>query len=177
MEAGMTARMIRYRLKGGWTVAMPNLCTLPGSINGWEQMLKVAELWAGIGSAVHRRSAAVIYEISGATPRHIEIVGQPRKRTHGGVNHTYSSLTRHDVRPYRGFIVTSVERTLIDLASVWSQEQLAIGLDDVLRRRLTVASKVSRRLEDLGSEGRKGCGVLRELLRERNGLDEFPETP
>jgi hypothetical protein len=47
----------------------------------------------------------------------------------------------------------------------------------VLRRRLTIASRVSRRLEDLGSEGRKGCGVLRELLRERNGFDEFPESP
>jgi hypothetical protein len=169
--------MIRYRLKSGWTVAMPNVYTLPGSINGWEQMLKAAQLWAGDGSAVHRRSAAVIHEICGATARQIEIVGQSRKRTYKGVNYTCSRLTRHDLRPYRGFIVTSVERTLIDLASVWSREQLAIGLDDVLRRRLTVPSRVSRRLEDLGSEGRKGCGVLRELLRERNGLDEFPESP
>ena len=177
MEAGMTARMIRYRLKSGWTVAMPGVYTLPGSIDGWEQKLKAAQLWAGDGSAVHRRSAAVIYEISGATARHIEIVGQTRKRTYEGVTYTCSSLTRHDVRPYRGFIVTSVERTLIDLASVWSQEQLAIGLDDVLRRRLTVASRISRRLEDLGSEGRKGSGVLRELLGERYGLDEFPESP
>jgi hypothetical protein len=177
MEAGMTARMIRYRLKSGWMVAMPNVYALPGSFNGWEQMLKAAQLWAGDGSAVHRRSAAVIYEISGATARHIEIVGQTRKRTHACVNYTCSSLTPHDVRPYRGFTVTSVERTLIDLASVWSQEQLAIGLDDLLRRRLTVASRVSRRLEDLGTEGRKGCGVLRELLRERNGLDQLPESP
>jgi hypothetical protein len=176
LEAGMTARMIRYRLKNGWTVAMPCVYTLPGSIDGWGQKLKAAQLWAGDGSAVHRRSAAVIYEISGATARHIEIVGQTRKRTYEGVTYTCSSLSRHDVRPYRGFIVTSVERTLIDLASVWSQEQLAIGLDDVLRRRLTVASRISRRLEDLGSEGRKGSGVIRELLGERHGLDEFPES-
>jgi hypothetical protein len=44
MEAGTTARMIRYRLKSGWTVAMPNVYALPGSFNGWEQMLKAATL-------------------------------------------------------------------------------------------------------------------------------------
>src|SRR5919106_171052 len=174
LEAGMTGRMIRYRLTNGWTVAMPSVYALPGSVNDWAQKLKAAQLWAGNGCAVHRRSAAVIYEVAGAQGRQIEIVGPTRKRLQTGVNYTCSMLSPHEVRPYRGFIITSVERTLVDLASVWSQEQLAIGLDDVLRRRLTVASRVSSRLEDLGSEGRKGCGVLRDLLRERHGLDEFP---
>jgi hypothetical protein len=177
LEAGMTPRMIRYRLKSGWVMAMPNVYTLPGSINLWEQRLKAAQLWAGDGSAVHRRSAAVLYEISGPSTRHVEIVGSTRKRIPAGVTYRYSRLTRHDVRPYAGFIATSVERTLIDLASAWSEEQLAIGLDDALRRRLTTASRISHRLEDMGREGRKGSGVLRTLLAERSGLDEFPESP
>jgi very-short-patch-repair endonuclease len=177
LEAGLTGRMIRYRLTNGWTVAMPSVYALPGSVNDWAQKLKAAQLWAGDGCAVHRRSAAVIYEVAGAQGRQIEIVGPTRKRLQAGVNYTCSILSPHEVRPYRGFIITSVERTLVDLASVWSQEQLAIGLDDVLRRRLTLVSRVSCLLESLGMEGRKGSGVLRRLLRERSGLDEFPESP
>jgi hypothetical protein len=176
LGAGMMPRMIRYRLKSGWAMAMPNVYTLPGSMSGWGQRLKAALLWAGDGSAVHRRSAAVLFEIAERSTRHVEIVGSTRKRIHAGITYTCSRLTRHDVRPHKGFIVTSVERTLIDLASVWSEEQLAVGLDDALRRRLTVASRISRRLEELGREGRKGSGVLRKLLAERSGLDEFPES-
>jgi very-short-patch-repair endonuclease len=177
LQAGLTPRMIGYRLKSAWAIAMPNVYTLPGSINSWEQKLKAAQLWAGDGSAVYRRSAAVLYEIRGSSTPHVEVVGPTRKRIPAGVIYRCSRLSRHDVRPYKGFIVTSVERTLIDLASAWSEEELAIGLDDALRRRLTITSRIAHRLEDLGREGRKGSGVLRKLLVERSGLDEFPESP
>src|ERR671919_3195879 len=96
LDAGMTGRMIQYRLTSGWTRAMPNVYALPGSMNDWAQKLKAAQLWAGDGCAVHRRSAAFIHDISGATAQHIEIVGPTRKRLQRAVNYTCSILTRHD---------------------------------------------------------------------------------
>jgi hypothetical protein len=55
-------------------------------------------------------------------------------------------------------------------------DQLAIALDDSLRRRVTHVTRLQQRLDRTGTVGRKGAGTLMKLLSERNGLSAFPES-
>lgn len=48
-----------------------------------------------------------------------------------------------------GIGVTSIERTLIDVAPLAAESRLEVALEDALRRRLTTAQKILRRLADL----------------------------
>jgi very-short-patch-repair endonuclease len=69
-----------------------------------------------------------------------------------------------------------VERTLVDLSSLIGRDQLAIALDDALRRRVTHVTRLQQRLDRFGTAGRKGAGALMKLLSERDGLAAFPES-
>jgi len=63
--------------------------------------------------------------------------------------------------------VTSPIRTLIDLAGVLTEEALEVVLEEALRRRLLTERGVRERLIALGTSGRKGAGVLVDLLEIR----------
>jgi very-short-patch-repair endonuclease len=65
--------------------------------------------------------------------------------------------------------VTSVARTLIDLAAVLPGSQLEAVLDHALAHRLVALAHVRNRLEALGTRGRAGAGTLATLIAARAG--------
>ena len=72
--------------------------------------------------------------------------------------------------------MTNPIRTLIDLGAVVGRETVELALDDALRRRLTSLKMLLGRLDDLGGKGRRGAGVLRSLLKERDPKDAASES-
>jgi very-short-patch-repair endonuclease len=72
--------------------------------------------------------------------------------------------------------VTDVTRTLLDLGSVTEREFVEVALDDALRKNLTSLPRLRWRLEDLGGRGRRGTGVLRRLLSNRDPTKAPPQS-
>ncbi len=65
-----------------------------------------------------------------------------------------------------GIAVTSVPRTLIDVAVNTHGERIEVALEDALRRRLTTAPTIATRLADLPSN-QPGRTLLTRMLEER----------
>jgi hypothetical protein len=129
--------------------------------------LRAALLAAGPGSAVSHRSAAAI---DGMTPPtdllEITVPLGRSARVDGAIVHR-APLRENEVEILHGMRVTKPARTLIDLAAVLDAEALGRALDEALSRRMVGCSYLTRRLEGLGSQGRRGIVVLRHLIAER----------
>jgi very-short-patch-repair endonuclease len=69
----------------------------------------------------------------------------------------------------QGIPVTTVTRTLIDVAASVSQESLELAVEDALRRRLTTEAMLRKSLGEEGGKGRPGSRALTALLDVRRG--------
>jgi very-short-patch-repair endonuclease len=88
-------------------------------------------------------------------------------------------LTGADATTLGPFRIAAATRTLIDLAGVVSEEALEIALDSAMRNGLTSIPYLTARLNNIGSQGRRGCGTLARLLAQRarlGGLESPLET-
>jgi hypothetical protein len=131
------------------------------------QKMKAAELWVGPQGCLCGRSAAAWWGFDGIRPSGIELFSPRRLRSRAGITvRTTSDLAPGDVLVRRGLQVTSIERTLCDLAGRVPHQPLEAALHDLLRHRMTTAPRVAERLNRLGRRGHKGAGVLDDLLRE-----------
>jgi hypothetical protein len=72
--------------------------------------------------------------------------------------------------------VTSVTRTVIDLAGDLATEELEDLLDHVLAERLVPLSYLCGRMEAVGTRGREGTRLLAKLLAERTGQKHFAKS-
>jgi very-short-patch-repair endonuclease len=82
--------------------------------------------------------------------------------------HRTRTLDGIDVSRVRRVPVTTPARTLVDLGAVVAPEVVESALEDALMHRLVGFDLLNRTLERLGSSGRNGAGVLRELVEERD---------
>jgi len=90
-----------------------------------------------------------------------------QRKMRGIITHrTY--LTESAMAVCKGIPVTSIERTLLDLAGILRFGELARVLDEALRQRLTSIRKIRLLLAEIGTRGRKHVGWLMKLLDERD---------
>lgn len=95
---------------------------------------------------------------------------------HGHLVHRPVWLSAADVTAMDAIPVTSAARTLIDIAGVVPAEVVEEALDDALRRRLVTVSRVRWRLEQIGCRGRRGSGVLADLVEARANTRTVPQS-
>lgn len=81
--------------------------------------------------------------------------------------HRLSELAPAEVTHLDRMCVTTLPRTLMDLAAIEPRERVEDALDDALRRRLVSVAKLRWFLETHAGRGRKGTATLRALLEER----------
>ncbi|HVP01709.1 MAG TPA: type IV toxin-antitoxin system AbiEi family antitoxin domain-containing protein [Solirubrobacteraceae bacterium] len=122
------------------------------------------------GSALSHASAAAARGVW-SLPREFEIVTRPGRggpRRHGSVLVHRSTTLGADVEDLRGIPVTSVPRTLLDLASCTSASALARALREAIRLRCTSLEELG---EHLGrARGRRGTRRLGDALARYSGL-------
>ena len=179
--AGVTAKVIRRLVADGHlAMASPHVFVVGGSPPTWRQRLWIALLGAPDGSAVSHRSAAVIHGIGRFSEGPIDIT-EPEDR-HASratkATHRSTSLPVHHVSEVDGLPVTTVARTIFDLARVASSRRYWRGwpavppikaeraLDDALAKRVPYA-ELERVLHDLEGRGRGGTVLLRSMLADR----------
>jgi hypothetical protein len=122
------------------------------------------------GSVLSHASAAAAWELL-SLPRPFECVtraGSGGPRRHGGVLAYRSSTLEGEVTIRRGIAITSVPRTLLDLARMISERALARALREAVRLELTTLTTLGDRLGEY--RGRRGSRRLATTVARYAGL-------
>ena len=140
-----------------------------------EALLLAAVLACGPGAVASHRSAGVLWEVRDASRSSVDVTtrSSSRSRNPGIDRHTTRRLAADEVTVRRGVPVTTVERTLADLACL-------VGVDDLRRTMERADSRYGidvPRLER-SARGRAGAPVIRKILADwspaptHRGLEE-----
>jgi very-short-patch-repair endonuclease len=142
------------------------LASAPATVG---QRARAATLYVGKGAWLSHRWAAVHHGMTDGVSGSVEILTDRERRSRPGLKiRRVKDMPCHDVRTLRSIPVTNTIRTMIDLAAVLPAQRLEAVLDDCIWRGFVAVPRLIHRLNDLGSRGRKGAKLLRELLAERD---------
>ena len=169
-ELGYSSRTIRRLVESGeWQRPLPRVLRCTGAPSTDRQGLMAATLWGGSEAHVSHTAAAFLWELDGVRDHRVEITvpsGTDLRSPHVRVHRTTNMLGVGHAR-IDGIPVTSVTRTLIDLAGQLSTSSLELAMEDAFRRRLTTPAQLARHLDQLGRRGRRGTGRMYALLDAR----------
>ena len=161
-----THRLVETRRIAPVRLGVYRLC---GTALSWRSVALAAVLSAGAGAVLSHRSAAVLWDL--ADPHHVageplHITGAGQRRLEGVRAH------RHALEAWEATLrlhipVTTIERTLLDLAE--SEPAVVVGrmMDEALRRRLTTASRLERAARWRSGPGRRLAAPFMEALSDR----------
>lgn len=179
-RSGLTDRQVTGLVqRGELVVAHRGVFRVAGVADSLEARCAAACLAAGDGSAVDRETAAILHGLRScqagdgadrsAGPVCVAVPAHRRVQLRG-VDVAYrAALPPSDTQRMTGFRLTTPTRTLIDCAAFLSPRELGFMVDEALRRRLTALPILRRRVVELGRAGRRGAGVIAEVLAERDG--------
>lgn len=170
-SAGASPEVTRWRVEAGlWERATRGVYRLPGAPDTWKQRLWIALLVAGPGAVVAREAAAALWGLPGFRNGPIEILavhGMKDHRLPFGHFHESRSLPVSHVTMIDGIPVTTIERTLFDLAGVINEKRADRAIENALARRWTALDGLWNVWVDLAAPHRPGMRVMRKLLLKR----------
>lgn len=175
-ERGLTSRQLEHRVVcGAWVRVYPGVYRVEGSPGTWRQRLMAASLWASRGFALSHRTAAALHGFSDYIGElSVQLTSTRNLRGDPVTAHHVKHLHLRDVVSVECFRVTSMSRTLLDLAATEPADLARRALDEAMRRRWTNHD----RLEQLISrnQGSPGVALIRERLHEYRGGDGPAES-
>jgi hypothetical protein len=169
---GFSNDSIRRRVRSGlFVVRHPGIYAVASQLPDFRQRVLAACLWAGPSALGCRRSAAALWGLGRVRASKPEVLvphGTSPRRDRGVAVHETRLLLPGDAQRLGPVPVTSVARTLIDLAGTNLPDyRLAEALDDAVCRELVGLEALHRRFAAIARPGRPGVGRLRPLLEER----------
>lgn len=169
LAAGLSRSAIKRRLASGrWERVLPRVFRIAGSPGSWHQDAMAACLWCGSHVGVSHVAAARLWRIDGFESAPIEVSCAVGRRSDGlGFRtHRVDRFLVPELTTLGSIPVTSVRRTLLDLAGVkhWRTEH---ALDQCLRTGSTTLGQMWLLYEEDWTRGRRGIAILRELLATR----------
>ncbi|WP_041730445.1 DUF559 domain-containing protein [Conexibacter woesei] len=129
-----------------------------------------AVLAAGPGAALSHRSAAVLYKLLPERGRRIDVTSTRRRATTNWIEtHQTSALPATDLTHRDGVPVTTVTRTLVDLADVLDAGELERAVNEADVERVLDVAALGAALRR--AQGRRGGGAerLRGVLAQHHG--------
>lgn len=112
--------------------------------------LLVATLWAGPGSAVSHESALAVYDVAQAAPPVIHLtIPRPFRGRRPGVRIHVANLPTSATRVWDDVPVTSVERTLLDVAATSDPTLVRDAVHESLERGLTTRTRLTVALSEV----------------------------
>lgn len=170
---GFSPQVVTRRLGSGrWSHEAPGVYGLPGYAPPFPKRLWVAHLAAGPSSVVSHEAAAAIHGLAGF-PRRLAVVTTAHgnhQRPAGAILHQSTDLVDSHVCHVAGFgalPVTSVARTIVDLAAVTRRARLGVVLDDAVVAKLTTYLEVIDLFASIMRRGKRGMPVLAAVLDAR----------
>jgi very-short-patch-repair endonuclease len=157
---------------------LPGVYRLEGTPRTHAQQISAVCKWAGVGSAASHRTAGGLLGLHDAHHHVIEITTHRCLRPPSERIRVYrrGRLPARDISCVQGIPVTTMPRTVIDLASVCGEEVVDVALDTAIRMGMRRRDFLTR-LDELSAPGRNGIAVVRRLVAERvveQGLTESP---
>jgi hypothetical protein len=148
---------------------------LPRRIEATPSVLaRAALLSSGVVDAVpSHATAARVHQIAVPEERrveHVTVTREQRRRNRPDLHFHTRSIGCGEVERRDGVPVTSVARTLADLATSLERLRAVWAMDDALRRRLCVKTEILAVIERW--RGGAGCVSARERLDEADGVAE-----
>ena len=171
-EAGLTQQGIRRRVEAGWLVPQYHGVYAVGHTALTSKSHLIAAVYAcGEEALASHRAAGKLWGIlRGSQP--IEVTARrSRVPGKGFVMHRSRLIHDEDRSAIENIPVTSVARTLVDLADVLVEKQLANAVHEAEVKRLFDLRRVERVLERL--PGRKGRHKLRRVLSAYRDVQPF----
>jgi very-short-patch-repair endonuclease len=167
LAAGLGRGAIAHRLKAGLIQRLHRTVYLlgaaPPTVIG---RARAASLACGEDAVVSHRSAA---ELLGLLPEsggdvEVTVPGRNVAPRAGIRRHRVAHLPREDVRKMRGLSVTSVARTICDLAATESHDTVERAWQEALYRRIVTPGALAAVLKR--EPARRGAPVIRALIRD-----------
>lgn len=124
-----------------------------------------AVLACGAGAVLSHRSAAALWRVRGTRRGSIEVTTGRKSRPRSGIERHFAVLPADEVRVERGIPVTSLPRTLFDLAAVGSVDEVERALRQSEYLRLHDRLSLPHLLERY--PGRRGSRCVRACLARR----------
>ena len=172
-RAGLTSRQWCRRVdEGSWVPMHPTVWRHVATPVTWELRVRAAALWLGRQAALAGAASARWWGLDGfELVDAVEFVVPRRRRSISGVTlHTTDDWHAKDLLVRNGVRVTSVSRTVIDMAGQRVPlRQIESAIDSGVRLRRTSLVTLRRRLGDLDRPGRRGVRLLREVLLDSGG--------
>ncbi len=177
LDHGVSRSAIDRRLRtGALARTLPGVYVVAGSPDTVARRRWVALLAVGAQVVLSFDTAARIHRLNAVAATGPVVVTVPHSGSQalaGVVVHQISDLTADDVMDVDGFPVTSVPRTIVDLAATWRQGRLRLALDDAVAAKRTTDAEVGTCLRSVARRGKPGVQLLARLLDER-GPGEAP---
>lgn len=169
-DVGASCEVLRRCTALEWESAGPGVLRLVGSVATDHQRCMAAVLSAGRGALASGITAAFLWGLPGFGPRPVHVSrphGAKHRRSPLAIVHHSRFLPPHHGRPLEGIPVTSVARTVFDLAAWVHPARAERALDNALHRRLVVLEELRAVAIELFEQGRTGTVLIRELLEAR----------
>jgi hypothetical protein len=169
VEVGLSRETVRRRVASGALVRVGlHVYAVAGSPRSWEQLALAACLDRGRDAVLSHLSAARALRLDAPDDAAIHVtVPYGRRSTasrRGVVLHRTRALDRSDCKRQGPLSVTSVTRTLIDLATVLGPGLLARAVDDALSRRLVTPASLREASDLVAARRRGGTRALSQVL-------------
>jgi very-short-patch-repair endonuclease len=156
-DSGGTRSQASDRTKSGrWRRIHPGVYSLGHAPLSWRQRVRAALLAAGPDAVASHTTAAALYHLRRSGQVHITCA--TRRRLRGVVCHQSRAIERAETQ---GFPVTTIERTLLDLAAS-GDAHLARAIHEADFHRLLDLPTLNAQM----SRGHAGARRLREALRD-----------
>ena len=168
----MSRDAVWHRLRSpDWEAVTPRVLRLVGMATTDEQRAMTAVLDAGPEAVVSHSSAAALWALRGFRIGRVE-VSRPRRTadrpTTLALVHTPRLLPPHHCTRAQGIPVTTLARTVVDLAATEHPARVEMALHAALRRGLHWGD-LDATVNELDARGRRGIGVVRALTDRHRG--------
>lgn len=172
-RAGLTSAQWCYRVATGvWREVAPRVWAHSARSITWEMQLHAGLIHLGPKAAIFGDAAHAWWELDDAPNGVVEFV-VPRLHRDRSLPlrvHTTTTWDAGDILVHRGLRVTSVTRTILDLAATGAPaRQIEAAIDSGVRKRLTAVPRIAKRARALAKRGRRGTGLIFELLLDSGG--------
>ena len=168
LSRGLTHGQIRHAIESGLMVRMRRgVYRWCGARPTWRTMAMAAVLEAGVDAVLSHRSAAILW---GFLEEHEEgalEITSPKVRRLAGVRAHRHTLAGAERTKRSGVPVTTVERTLLDLAESCHRLEIGRHIDEALRRNLTTIPKLAVAYQAHAGLGRRRTTAMRHALADR----------
>lgn len=180
VDLGMSPSAIDRRRHSGLLVTLhPGVYGVGGAPATVDQRRWAALLAVGTAATLSFETAARVHQLATVSAEGPVVCTVPHsgsQHLHGVVVHQIDDLDESDVLRIEGMPITSVRRTIVDLAAIWRLGRMALVLDDAVAARKTSIVEVGACLRSVARRGKPGVRLLTTLLDERGPGTAPPES-